>query len=230
MTNNKPSGTKMFVVFEILRDIFCISIYYASALSLHMESTKSMIQDCWIRNTFVSIKTGRVFGIHCWFSVWTDPGQWFFSQLILLRKPMRTDLLLCTCDSMANFSSSMHLVLKKWHKQDLKNIETVTRCRDSRSAKGGEQGRDDSIKQFSMQANPSYISLTVERYVGWSCVRTELFYAIIPIPCFPAFFWSAIHKASYKSYCQQFSHHKHQMLSGKIWECGRIKDNIDVLH
>jgi len=30
-------------VFEILRDFFYISIYYASTLSLHIESTDSMI-------------------------------------------------------------------------------------------------------------------------------------------------------------------------------------------
>jgi len=29
-----------------------------------------------------------------------------------------------------------------------KNIKNVTRCRDRRSAKGIEEGRDDSIKQF----------------------------------------------------------------------------------
>ena len=34
--------------------------------------------------------------IHCWLSVWTEPGQWFLSQyyIYLLRKPMRTYLLL----------------------------------------------------------------------------------------------------------------------------------------
>jgi len=30
-------------VFEILRDFFCISIYYASTLSLHIESTDPML-------------------------------------------------------------------------------------------------------------------------------------------------------------------------------------------
>ena len=40
---------------------------------------------------------GRVFVIHCWLDVWTEPGKWFFSQycIHLLRKIMRTDLLLC---------------------------------------------------------------------------------------------------------------------------------------
>jgi len=33
----------MLAVFEILRE-FCISIYCVSALSLHIESTNSMIQ------------------------------------------------------------------------------------------------------------------------------------------------------------------------------------------
>jgi len=55
-----------------------------------------IIQDCWIRNMVVCTKTGRVFGIHCWLIAWTEPGQWFFSQycIHLLRKPVRTDLLL----------------------------------------------------------------------------------------------------------------------------------------
>jgi len=26
------------------------------------------------------MKTGRVFVIHCWPRVWTEPGQWFFCQ------------------------------------------------------------------------------------------------------------------------------------------------------
>jgi len=39
-----------------------------------------IIQDCWIRNTLMCMKTERVFGIHCWLCVWRKPGQWFFSQ------------------------------------------------------------------------------------------------------------------------------------------------------
>jgi len=39
----------------------------------------------------------------------------------------------------------------------LKDIENVTRCRDSRS---GKQGRDDNIKQFSTHATPSYTYFT----------------------------------------------------------------------
>jgi len=34
-----------------------------------------IIQDCWIRNTVVNMKTRRVFGIHCWLSVWREPGN-----------------------------------------------------------------------------------------------------------------------------------------------------------
>ena len=54
-------------------------------------------EDCWIRNTVVWIKTGRVFGVHCWLSVWRELGQWFFSRYFmhLLRKLMRIDLVLC---------------------------------------------------------------------------------------------------------------------------------------
>jgi len=29
-----------------------------------------IIQDCWIGNTVVCMKVGRVFGIHYWLSVW----------------------------------------------------------------------------------------------------------------------------------------------------------------
>jgi len=39
---------------------------------------------------------------------------------------------------MANFSSSMHLLLKESDMNRNKNIENVTRCRDSRSAKSIE--------------------------------------------------------------------------------------------
>jgi len=40
----------------------------------------------------------------------------------------------------------------------IKSIKNVTRCRDSRSAKAWKQGRDDSIKQFSTQLRPTYLS------------------------------------------------------------------------
>jgi len=39
-----------------------------------------------------------------------------------------------------------------------KNIKNVTRCKDSRSAKTIEKGGDDSIKQFSTQLHPTYLS------------------------------------------------------------------------
>jgi len=46
----------------------------------------------------------------------------------------------------------MHLLLKKSDtNKNKRNIENVTRCRDSRSEKRIETGRDDSIKQFSTQ-------------------------------------------------------------------------------
>jgi len=41
----------------------------------------------------------------------------------------------------------------------IKYIKYVTRCRDSRSAKSIERRyRDDSIKQFSTQLHPTYLS------------------------------------------------------------------------
>jgi len=39
---------------------------------------------------------------------------------------------------MANFSPSMHLLLKKSDMEKKKNIKNATRCRDSRSAKSIE--------------------------------------------------------------------------------------------
>ena len=59
------------------------------------------------------------FVIHCRLSVWTKPGQWFFSQycIHLLRKPVRTDFLLCY-----KINGKRQLkyapAAKKWHKQD----------------------------------------------------------------------------------------------------------------
>ena len=46
----------------------------------HLVTKTIIIQDCWIRNTVVCMKTGRVFGIQSQLSVWTKPGQWFFGQ------------------------------------------------------------------------------------------------------------------------------------------------------
>ena len=37
-----------------------------------LSNVTIIIQDCWIRNTVVCMKTGRAFGIHCWLSVWTE--------------------------------------------------------------------------------------------------------------------------------------------------------------
>jgi len=47
-------------------------------------------------------------------------------------------------------------LLKYYHKIK-RNIKNVTKCRDSRSAKSRE-GRDDSLKQFSTQLQPTYLS------------------------------------------------------------------------
>ena len=60
-----------------------------------------LIQDCWIRYMVACMKTGRVFGINCWLSVWTEPGQWFFSQYST-SLPVRTDLLLCGTIDLVN--------------------------------------------------------------------------------------------------------------------------------
>jgi len=46
----------------------------------HLATKPIISKDCQITNTVVCMKTGRVFGIHCWFSVGTKPGQWFFNQ------------------------------------------------------------------------------------------------------------------------------------------------------
>ena len=77
---------------------YCDAIFF-TCIHAHksLSNETILIQDCWIRNTVVWMKTGRVFAIHCWLGIWTEPGQWFFSQycIHLLRKPVRTDLLLC---------------------------------------------------------------------------------------------------------------------------------------
>jgi len=41
---------------------------------------------------------------------------------------------------------------------DINEMKNMMRCRDSRSAKAGKQGRDDSMKQFNTQHNPTYLS------------------------------------------------------------------------
>ena len=57
-------------------------------------------------------------------------------QPILYRKPVRGGLLL---SNRSNFSSGMHLLLKKIDmNKNKKNIKNVTRCRDSKSAKSIE--------------------------------------------------------------------------------------------
>ena len=55
---------------------------------------------------------------------------------------------------MANLSSAP--AAKNDIKQVLKNIKSVARYRDSRTAKSKKQGRDDHMKQLSIQT-PSYL-------------------------------------------------------------------------
>ena len=61
------------------------------------------------------------------------------------------------------------------------------RCRIAGHQRAGKQGRDDSIKQFSVQPYPTYFS-TFKIHVCRVELCTELFYAIIPT----SFCWSAI--------------------------------------
>ena len=66
---------------------------------------------------------------------------------------VRTDF--CSC-VIANLSSGMRLLLKKWHKQVIKNIKNVTRCRDSRTAKSKETRQGRSHKTVKC-TNPLHI-------------------------------------------------------------------------
>jgi len=47
-----------------------------------------------------------------------------------------------------------------------KTKKNVARCRDSRTAKAGKQGKGSSIKQFSIQ--PLYTSFTLK--IWWGCI------------------------------------------------------------
>ena len=69
---------------------FICDAIFSSLVCMHTNHL-SIIKDCWIRNMVMCMKTGS------WLSVWTEPGQWFFSQyyIHLLRKSTRTHLLLC---------------------------------------------------------------------------------------------------------------------------------------
>jgi len=71
----------------------------------------------------------------------------------------------------------------------------VTRCRDSRSAKSIET-RYDSIKQFSIQHRPTYLSMLKICRVG---LCTELFCAIIPtlFLCFLLISYPYIHLVTF---------------------------------
>ena len=69
---NRSLNNYGFISDAILK--ICIHVHKS------LSNETIIIQDCWIRNTVVCTKTGRVFGMHCWLSVVTEPGQWFFSQ------------------------------------------------------------------------------------------------------------------------------------------------------
>ena len=64
----------------------------------------------------------------------------------------------------SNKPTSMHLLLNKSDINKVKNIKKVLKCKDSRTAKEGKQGRDDGIKAFSIQ--PNLHIFNVKRYVG----------------------------------------------------------------
>ena len=102
---------------------------------------------------------------------------------------MRIGLLLC--GRWQTSAQAMHLLLKS-------DINQTLNMWIADQQKAGKQGRDDSIKQFSIQPHPSYISfhsplyisLTMERYVGWSCVLNC--FMLSSLLCFPALCQSAI--------------------------------------
>ena len=89
----------------------------------------------------------------------------------------------------------MHQLLEKVSLTRWKNIKNVTKCRESRSAKSTcrKQGRDDSIKQFSIRPHPTYLLSLCnygKRCLMGSCIVTC--FMLSSLPCFPAFCWSAI--------------------------------------
>ena len=96
--------------------------------------------------------------------------------------------------------------------QVIKNIKNVTRCRDSRMAIVKKQGRDESIKQFSIQPF-SLELLPLYMYMYWKekCGRVSywIVYGIIPIPCFLPFCYPCflLHNIFFISYLYQYAWH-----------------------
>ena len=91
---------------------------------------------------------------------------------------------------MANFSSSMYLLLNKGdiNKSKYKHYKILWDVGIAHRHKAGKQGRDDSIKQFCIQPHPTDLH-NKGMYRAELC--TELFYAVTTT-LFPCFGWSAI--------------------------------------
>jgi len=46
----------------------------------------------------VCMETRRVFFIHCWLGVWTEPGQWFSQPILHTSKGSLWGQTCCSCD------------------------------------------------------------------------------------------------------------------------------------
>ena len=90
--------------------------------------------------------------------VWTEPGQWFFSQYCthLLRKPVRTDLLLC--DEWQ--TSCMHLLPKKCRKQS-EHLLKMWQDVGIANSKSKETRWGWSCKQLHVSIQTPYVTVYV---------------------------------------------------------------------
>ena len=115
-----------------------------------------------------------VFAYHCMIvklleKPWLLKKAWYSTEIVnKYRMQQHTHWVL-------RFSSRKQPYWSQWSIcYKTKNIKNIMRCRDCRS---GKHNRDDSIKLFSIQPYPIYLSLLKICRVG---LHTELFHVIIP--------------------------------------------------
>jgi len=64
------------------------------------------------------------------------------------------------------FEGCSYITLHNVDNKLITTLKNVTRRWNSRSAKAGKQGRDDSKKQFSIQLHPTYLFTVKDMYGG----------------------------------------------------------------
>ena len=97
-------GLTHAVTEELWLCLWCHFLHLYACAQIIKQQNAIVTRDCWIRIYIVlCMKTWRVFVIHCWLSVWLEPGQ------LILQPILHTS----TEEACEDRLAAMHLLLKR---------------------------------------------------------------------------------------------------------------------